>query len=309
MTDRLLREQRDATLALLDRLIRRGRELHSTSAALNGPPSDSRSAGHSGPRSAEIQIWQADCAAAVNELSGGSKAHWLSRAYSNALLVRSPDGGAVVSADPAEIVDRILNVLEQAARSLSDLDATGAGAAAEPPPRRFAFVHDALLQPVLEQALVESGRAFDSGDYTRALMTTCGILEAIITDALRLARPEPFDSPLILSPSKDERLAQDVLVAPRQAQGDPEVARRVEGRARSGQAPVEPHDRPISDWSFEQRIAAAEQAGLIRGGCARLPAAARAYRDAPIGAAVTERDARLAAQVLRVVMRDLDPGR
>jgi competence protein ComEC len=42
-------------------------------------------------------------------------------------------------------------------------------------------------------------------------------------DVLRLARPEPFDSPLILSLSKDERLAQERLV---------------EGRARSGQGGI-----------------------------------------------------------------------
>ena len=56
--------------------------------------------------------------------------------------------------------------------------------------------------------------------------------------------------------------------------------------------------------------------GLILGGCARLPAVARAYRDLADGTgelgpdiAVSEREARLAGQVLRVVIRDLDPGR
>ncbi len=67
----------------------------------------------------------------------------------------------------------------------------------------------------------------------------------------------------------------------------------------------------ISDWSFETRLTIAERSGLIRGGCARLPAIARAYREQTSGDArtVTERDARIAGQVLRVVMRDLDPGR
>ena len=68
--------------------------------------------------------------------------------------------------------------------------------------------------------------------------------------------------------------------------------------------------------TFPARIAAAERAGLIRGGCARLPPVARAYRDgadadgtpAPVGS-ISERDARIARQVLHVVMRDLDPGR
>jgi hypothetical protein len=72
----------------------------------------------------------------------------------------------------------------------------------------------------------------------------------------------------------------------------------------------------MADWSFERRIAAAESAGLIRSGCARLPTVARAYRDLTDAdgelrgdADVSEREARLAGQVLRVVMRDLDPGR
>jgi hypothetical protein len=73
----------------------------------------------------------------------------------------------------------------------------------------------------------------------------------------------------------------------------------------------------IADWSFETRIAVAEKAGLIRGGCARLPPSARAYRDVAdvdgaAGSATTpisERDAKIARQVLHVVMRDLDPGR
>ena len=33
----------------------------------------------------------------------------------------------------------------------------------------------------------------------------------------------------------------------------------------------------MADWSFERRIAAAESAALIRGGCARLPPVARNY--------------------------------
>jgi hypothetical protein len=68
----------------------------------------------------------------------------------------------------------------------------------------------------------------------------------------------------------------------------------------------------IADWSFDERLAVAEKAGLIRGGRARLPAVARAYRDhADNGnnATVSERDAKLAGQVLNVIMRDLNPGR
>ena len=72
----------------------------------------------------------------------------------------------------------------------------------------------------------------------------------------------------------------------------------------------------IADWTFETRLAIAERGGLIRGGCARLPAVARTYRDhtdvdGENGAqtTVSERDARKAGQVLHVIMRDLDPGR
>ncbi|MGC2535592.1 MAG: hypothetical protein WA350_02365, partial [Candidatus Sulfotelmatobacter sp.] len=106
-----------------------------------------------------------------------------------------------------------------------------------------------------------------------ALLTSCGILEAIVTDALE--------------------------------------HRGLSALAASG-APA----GKIADWSFETRLAVAERAGLIRSGCARLPAAARTYRDYTDGgdgselkATVTDRDARQAGQVLHVVMRDLDPGR
>ena len=72
----------------------------------------------------------------------------------------------------------------------------------------------------------------------------------------------------------------------------------------------------ISDWSFDTRLAVAEKAGLIRSGCARLPAIARTYRDrmntegdsVPQGT-VSESDAKRTGQVLHVIMRDLDPGR
>jgi len=254
MTDTTLRNQRDAALALLDRLIRRGRELLDRAAA------DAYDLKNASVREADVRLWQADCAAAINELAGGSKAHWLSRAYSSALLVRSADGGAPVSAPLAEIVMRILDVIEQAVHSLSTLDEAAISASIDQPqPRRFEFVHNAQLRPVLEQAFVETDQAFATGDFERALMTSCGIIEAIVTDALEHVR---------LPPSRDD----------------------------------------VSQWSFDARIAAAEAAGLIRGGCARLTAVARAYRDAS-RPPVSERDAKLAGQVLRIVMRDLDPGR
>jgi hypothetical protein len=257
-----LRAQRDFALGQLDDLMRRGRELRD---ALAANPSDATAL-------AAARAWQHASAAAIHQLAGGSKAHWLSRAFSSALLIRSTEGGAVVEANVGEIVERILDVLEQAGASLFSIeDVAAASSTTQPATRRFEFVRNPQLRPILEGAFVESGAALASGDFTRSLMTSCGILEAIITDAL-----------------EDARTRVDV-------------------------APGE----QIADWSFERRIAVAEQAGLIRGGCARLPPSARAYRDVadvdrvPGSAmtAISERDAKIARQVLHVVMRDLDPGR
>jgi hypothetical protein len=258
MTDGVVHDPRTASLALLDGLVRRGQALRKGS----DPGSD--------PFLADIRIWQRDCAAAINELSGGNKSHWLSRAYSSALLVRSTEGEAVVETDAGEIVRRVLDVLEQARQSLISMDTAAPYSAEAQEPHRFDFVHDPNLRPVLEGAFVDSRRAFEEGDYKLAMMTACGILEAIITDALtvRLKADSPYDS------VRGVRLKPDLLA-----------------------------------MSFDERIAAAEAAGLIRGGCARLPAAARAYRDADQSAAISEREATVTRQVLRVVMRDLDPGR
>jgi hypothetical protein len=250
-----LRAQRDFALVQLDGLTLRGRQLRD---ALAVDASDASSL-------VAARSWQQACAAAIHQLAGGSKAHWLSRAYSNALLVRSADGGAVVEANVGEIVDRTLDVLEQAGASLVSIDDVAvASSTAAPATRRFEFVRSAQLRPILEIAFADSGRALAEGDFTLSLMTSCGILEAIITDALEGARA----------------------------------------------------DESIAGWSFERRIAVAEQAGLIRGGCARLPSAARSYRDAAgvddvssSGLVISERDAKVARQVLHVVMRDLDPGR
>jgi len=41
---------------------------------------------------AETRAWQEDCGVIINQLSGGSKAHWLARAFSGAFLMRSPAG-------------------------------------------------------------------------------------------------------------------------------------------------------------------------------------------------------------------------
>jgi hypothetical protein len=246
--DEELRARRDASIARLEELTRTGRRIRETAAA------------------AATAAWQNDCAAAVSELSGGSKAHWLSRAYSDALLVRRPDGHVLVEADPMEIVDRILAVLREGAVSLARLGDDLSATTGAPRPRRFGFVADAGLRPVLEQAYTDCQDALARGDSGQALVLACGILEALLTDALARARP------------------------------DGAAAR--------------------ADWPFERRIAEAERAGIVRGGCSRLPASARRYRDLTDeagevlpGAAVSEGEARVAVQVLRVVMRDLDPGR
>lgn len=249
----------------LDSLARRGRQLRDRLAA--------------DPFATDgMRTWQQDCAALVNQLSGGSKAHWLARAYSQAFLLRSPSGGVVEEAKPAEIVERILGVLEQAGASLSqmseaDLASHQSGdrtlSKTAPRARRFEFVHNAQLRPVLEQAYEDSRSALEEGRFGLAFITSCGVLEALITDALEHAA------------------SADNLPGGR-----------------------------IAEWSFETRIAEAERIGLIRRGCARLPPLAMKYQDlADAGGAlnpdvtISQRDARLAGQVLRVIMRDLDPGR
>ncbi len=285
-TDNGLQAQRDYAVVQLEDLARRGRRVRDRLAAT---PVDASSL-------AAAQSWQQACAMAIHQLAGGSKAHWLSRGYSAALLVRSTDGGTIVEADVATIVVRILDLLEQASRSLSQMDDVAvASSAAAPARRRFEFVHNVQLRPVLEQAFIGAGQAFEEGDYERSLRTSCGIIEAIITDAL--------EAHARLKPSAFARLS----VA---------SARSVsEKREHAPRADSSPCEGSIAEWSFEQRIAAAEQAGLIQRGCARLPAVARTYRGGGIDGApasadpISERDAKLARQVLHVVMRDLDPGR
>jgi hypothetical protein len=234
-----------AAMAFLDRLVGRGRELQA-SLSDDAP---------SAATLAAMRGWQADVASTVNQLSGGSKAHWLSKAFSAGYLIATPSGGdreLLVEARPTEIVARLLDVIAQARASLALV--AGGAAPAEPSARaRFDFVHDAAIRAVLEPAFIEGTRAADAGDAERAFMTFCSVLEAILTDAL---------------------------------------------------------GADVSSMSFDDRIAAAESAGLIRNGCARLPASARRYRSrTPADPSPTMRDAEVVRQVLRVVMRDLDPGR
>jgi hypothetical protein len=274
------RDARSTALDHVESLIRRGRELDEQLSRQAVAIVDVN----------QLREWQQQCAAAITHLSGGSKAHWLSRAFSDAFLVRSNDGGALVEAPAQDILRRLVDVLAQARASLLQMDdsptpfpfAVESNSASmdssrdeQQAPQRFAFVHRRELQPVLERAYADSRAALDRGEFGVALVLTCTVLESILTDALEHAS--------------------------------------LHGAAAAAPAPSAAE---IADMPFEARIAATERAGLIRGGCARLPPVAVRYRDFldDSGALdddviVLARDARTAAQVRRVVIRDLDPGR
>jgi hypothetical protein len=263
--DENLRAQIETYLSHLDGLIARGHQFRDH---LASDPSDASAI-------TATRQWQEDCGVTINQLSGGSKAHWLARSFSEAFLMRSADGRAAQGAAPAEIVQQLLGVLGQAVASLSrtDDDAISSASSAQPAPHRFDFVNNPEIRPVLEQAYADSRTALEKGDYDFAMITTSGILEAIVTDAL-------------------------------------------EHKGASSLAAAGAPAGKIADWSFETRLAVAEKAGLIRSGCARLPAAARTYRDrmgekgeTNPNKSVSEREARTTGQVLHVIMRDLDPGR
>jgi hypothetical protein len=267
--DESLRTQIESNVTHLNSLIRRGREVREELA--NDPSNPAAMAA--------TRAWQEDCGVTINQLSGGSKSHWLARSFSGAFLMRSADGRAAEGAPPTEIVHRLIDVLEQAITTLSGMvdnpNAPGNTPASSlsdvPAPRRFEFVHNSDLRPILERAYADSRQALEQKDYDLALRTSCGILEAMVTDALEFRGP-------------------DALAA----SGAPA------GR--------------IGDWPFEARLAVAEKTGLIRGGCARLPSVARKYRDHPEANGneklpISEREARQTGQVLHVIMRDLNPTR
>src|SRR4029434_10783922 len=110
------------------------------------------------------------------------------------LLVRSSTGAAVEEAPPATIVERIVGVLGKAAQSLVLVSqGADASAAASPEPHRFDFVHQASLRPVLEQAYVDSRTLLDQERFAESLLTTCSVLDAILTDALEFAGRDPDD--------------------------------------------------------------------------------------------------------------------
>jgi hypothetical protein len=163
----------------LDGLMQQGRALRAQLA--DGRTTD-------GAAVAAMRAWQQQCGLAVNELSGGSKAHWLARAFSDAFLVRAAAGPVIEEVPVGEIVARLLDVLKQADQVLAQTPHLGGTQPANAPaPRRFDFVHDAALRPVLERAYSDGRAAFDEGRYESSLVVTCGVLEAIITDALEQA--------------------------------------------------------------------------------------------------------------------------
>ncbi len=262
--DESLRTQIDSNLSHLDGLIRRGRQLRER---LAENPSDTSAL-------VSNRAWQQDIGVAINQLSGGSKAHWLARLFSEAFLLRNNSGQVIETVAPAEIVDRLIGVLDQAVLSLSQMGAAqGASSspAAAPVPHRFDFVHNLEIRPVLEEAYANSRDEFERENFGVALIHSSGILEAIVTDALEFKGVDT--------------LAEAGIPAGK-----------------------------VADWSFNDRLAVAEKTGLIRGGCARLPEIARRYReitdaDGNPQLTVSERDALRTSQVLHVVMRDLDPGR
>jgi hypothetical protein len=114
--DETLQAQIEHYLSHLGGLIRRG---HQVRDMLREVPT-SKSA------IVAARAWQENCGAAVHQLSGGSKAHWLARSLSQAFLMRSAAGQAVEGAELAEIIERLVDVLEQGVTSLTQMDASAA---------------------------------------------------------------------------------------------------------------------------------------------------------------------------------------
>src|SRR5450631_257989 len=179
--DESLRAQIESNLSHLDHLISRGNKLHES---LSADPTNKSSL-------VANRAWQQDCGVAINQLSGGSKAHWLARAFSEAFLLRTNSGEVIDTVPPAEIAGRLVAVLEQAILSLTRMGETQGSSASPAPaplPRKFEFVHNAELRPVVEQAYADSRDALEQGQYDVALINACGILDSIVTDALEHTR-------------------------------------------------------------------------------------------------------------------------
>src|ERR1700677_1824172 len=103
--DQSQQAQIEIYLTHLAGLIRRGRALRDR---LTTEPRNASAT--NGSALAETRAWQEDCGVTINQLSGGSKAHWLARAFSAAFLIRSASGNAVTAVSPAELVKRTIGV-------------------------------------------------------------------------------------------------------------------------------------------------------------------------------------------------------
>ena len=264
--DQPLQSQLDTYLHRLDHLAGEGQTLRD---ALANEPGQRRDL-------SPVSVWQRECAATISQLSGGNKAHWLSRAYSEAFLMSATSREGETEVSVVDIVDRILTVLEQAKASLSqaDLDEVATASREAPPSAvsRFDFVSDLQLRSHLERAYADSRIAYERGDFSLAFVTSCSVLEALVTEALERS---------------DRTSLSDVQPA--------------------GEVP---------SWTLDDRLAVAEQLGVISAACVRLPPLARRYRDLldEMGdllpdAAVSDLEAKRAAQVLKIIVRDLSPGR
>lgn len=217
-----------------------------------------------------LGLWQRECAATVSQLSGGSKAHWLSRSFSEALLVPSSQGA---SAHIVTIVDRLLNVLDAARRSLADAVESSSPDASAPPRPRFAFIENAALRSNLEHAYRDGQDALVNGDFALAVATFSSVLETVITNALErrgieaLAAYQPPPGTIVDWPFSERiGVAERAGLISRGCARLPEVARLY-------------RDQPTVEGDL-------------------IPAAA-----------VSARDAKLTRDVLHIVLRDLAPGR
>ena len=228
-------------------------------------------AGDGDPALARLRLWQRDCAVTISELSGGRKVHWLSRAFSEALLV--PLAGAE-SASVVTIIDRILTVLDRAAASLAQAVPEHATVPAVDPPRaRFTFIDDEALRVHLEEAYLDGQAAFSRDESALALVTFGSIIETVITGALerhgvqRLAGYDPPAAPLTEWP-----FATRIAIAERA--------------------------RLISAACARLPVAARQYRTLLN-----------ARGEIAADAAVSTREAKLTRDVLHIILRDLAPGR
>jgi hypothetical protein len=138
-----------------------------------------------------------------------------------------------------------------------------------PSPRRFEFVHHAELRPVLEQAYNDSRQALEQGDYEEAMRGSCGILEAIVTDALE--------------------------------------HKGLTGLADTGAPGGAISDWPFEMRLAIAEKAGLIRGGWVR--LPAMARAYRDSEKPGSNEKISERDAKTAGQVLNVVMRDLNPGR